>query len=241
MRGPGKRHVAKLGFVILISTIAMAGCSGNSAQTGRHWQKVGAIENNYIIFVQVDKGFEEDGNVYHDAVAKLCPNDGCFQMGFFAPDDLAPPSGSRQSFFHSGGWSSYHTLATYMNGEFTQWDCVRAGETAAPPGALCGEGIQAQYHAALKLGGRDGWTLSCGLPEVHGERVLAKFLKSVPDAARRDQFQRAYDQMYQSGLKGPDDPGDCQTLRAGIIESGLDARKTLTVSGAPAKTAVPSS
>ena len=149
--------------LILLTCLALAGCGG--AKSGEGWKQVSAIDGGFIPMVEVSQAPAQDGAVYRPAAKAVCGG-GCFQVGFFVEGDPAPPSQSRREFFGGGGWAGYKPAAVYAgsSGEFTKWDCAKAGAADAPVTALCGEGAEEQLQAVLHLASRVAWTAGCGLP-----------------------------------------------------------------------------
>jgi hypothetical protein len=68
---------------------------------------------------------------------------------------------------------------------------------------------------------------ACHWPVDDGKVVVARFLASLKDTKRREQFRQAFDQHYEGGHDGPDDPKDCQRLRREIEDDARRARKVL--------------
>jgi len=222
------RNGGGLALIAALGAIALSGCA---PKTGAHWKEVGSIDGEFIQFVEVDAASAKDGAVYRDAAAQLCHPGSCLQVGFFLPGDPVPPSGSRRDFFQTGGWASYAPAAIFMAsstgpGDFTKWDCQKAGEADAPSSALCGQGARPEYRAILDLATRTGWTLGCGLPATDNDTVLEKYLRGV-SSVKRAELAAAYDQMKRETSKGPDDPANCANLRARIEADGRAARDLL--------------
>jgi hypothetical protein len=212
------------------AVVAIAALAACSPPTGAHWQQVGSVESDYIRFVQIEAASAQDGSVYREAAAKLAGS-GTWQIGFFLPGDVYPPnSGSRGDFFNAGGWKGYKPAAVYVRGtdggEFTAWDCEKAGTKDAPLSALCGTGAKDQYDAVLHLATRDAWVQGCGLRAVDGKAVVTRFAGQF-DPTKRDQLMQAYDKMYAESLSGPDDRADCANLRGRIEANAISARGTL--------------
>lgn len=198
-------------------------------EKGNHWHQIGQLTGSgpYIRFVEIDANNAHNGAVYRDAATKLCGSDGsgCWQVAFFLPGDRAPPSEDRATFFNAGGYADYPSVATYTGGQFTQWDCEKAGVKDAPLSALCGTGVKEQYEAIGWLATRVSWTTACGLPATNDSNLVAHFIANVKDKDRAAQFQHFFDQSNDN--KGPDDPADCLNLREKIESHARDARKTL--------------
>jgi len=193
---------------------------------------VGSLDGEFIQFVEIDAASAKDGAVYRDAAAQLCHPGSCLQVGFFLPGDPAPPSGSRRDFFQAGGWAGYAPAAIFMAsstgpGDFTKWDCQKAGEADAPSSALCGQGAKAEYDAVLNLATRTGWTQGCGLSATDNDAILEKYLRQV-STAKGAELRKAYDQMKQESATGPDDRADCARLRPRIEAEGKAARELLS-------------
>ncbi len=117
-------------FIIL--TLIVGACDNMRATEGAGWRQIGALDDGMIPFVEVSSNEAKNGAVYRDAINRLCGPGRCAQVGFFLAGDSIPPSGSRRDFFRSGGWANYSPLAVYMGGDFTKWDCERAGKESAP-------------------------------------------------------------------------------------------------------------
>lgn len=198
-------------------------------EKGNHWHQIGQLTGSGpdIRFVEIDANNAHNGAVYRDAATKLCGSDGsgCWQVAFFLPGDRAPPSEDRATFFNAGGYADYPSVATYTGGQFTQWDCEKAGVKDAPLSALCGTGVKEQYEAIGWLATRVSWTTACGLPATNDSNLVAHFIANVKDKDRAAQFQHFFDQSNDN--KGPDDPADCLNLREKIESHARDARKTL--------------
>jgi hypothetical protein len=213
--------------ISLVAVAMLATACGQSAPVqGDGWRRAGGLDDDLIPFVEVQADRAKDGAVYRDALNRLCGPGRCVQIGFFESGDAIPPSGPRSRFFRNGGWSNYRPLAVYMGGEFTKWDCDRAGEEAAPLSALCGEGAEEQYQAVLQVATRDGWVKACQLPRFGGRKLVEEYAATVPPA-RRQQMLGAYEEMLSSSTDGPDDPADCQNLRANIEQKADEAKAVL--------------
>jgi hypothetical protein len=120
-------------------TLFLSACHAPVSVDGNGWRQAGGLDGDMIPFVEVSPDKAKDGATYREAIDRLCGPGRCVQVGFFLAGDSVPPSGPRGDFFRAGGWGNYKPLAVYMGGEFTKWDCERAGEEAAPPSALCDE------------------------------------------------------------------------------------------------------
>jgi len=116
----------------------LSACNAPGPLAGSGWRQAGGLDGDMIPFVEVSPDKAKDGATYREAINRLCGPGHCVQVGFFLAGDSIPPSGTRGDFFRAGGWGNYKPLAVYMGGEFTKWDCERAGEVAAPMSALCG-------------------------------------------------------------------------------------------------------
>lgn len=208
-------------FVVLLSA-----CSAPAPVQGDGWRQAGGLDGDLIPFVEVQPNRAKDAAVYRDAIDRLCGPGRCVQVGFFLAGDSIPPSGARGDFFRSGGWGGYRPLAVYMGGEFTEWDCMRAGDEAAPLSALCGEGANEEYSAVLRLASRDGWVKGCGLPLFGGRELVERYAATLP-AARREQTISAYQEMFTSSSSGPDNPSDCEALRPNIELKAEEAKATI--------------
>lgn len=216
------------GMAAALIMFSVAGCTDQPPH-GTHWRVVSSVDGGFIQFVQLDAVGQKDRAVYDEAVAQSCGGDACLQVGFFGPGDKVPADTTRQAFFADGGWSNYHSLATYAKGDqpgFTQWDCERAA-TDAPLDALCGPGVRDEYDAVGAIASRDGWVIGCGLPDFKGKAVVDAFVATFKDDGRRKQFLDEYDEIYNSAVKGPDDPQACNTLRSRIVGKANAAKALL--------------
>lgn len=211
--------------IALISVFASA-CSAPGPVDGDGWKQVGGLDKDMIPFVAISPERARDGAVYRDAIDRLCGTRRCVQVGFFLAGDRMPQSGPRSDFFRAGGWSNYSPLAVYMGGEFTKWDCERAGEESAPLSALCGERIGEEYGAILGLATRDGWVKGCGLSPFGGKELVERYVATL-QTERRAQMLSAYQEMFASAQNGPDNPSDCQALRSKIEQRGRHSKKVI--------------
>ncbi len=203
--------------------VLLSACSAPAPIEGDGWRQAGGLDRDMIPFVEVQPDRAKDGAVYREAIDRLCGPGRCVQVGFFLAGDPIPPSGPRGDFFRAGGWAGYRPLAVYLGGEFTEWDCERAGEEAAPLSALCGEGAHEEYSAVLRLATRDGWVVGCGLPPFGGRKLVEQYAAKLP-AARREQTISAYQEMFTSSTSGPDNPSDCEALRPNIERKAEEAK-----------------
>jgi hypothetical protein len=210
----------------LIASLLCLGACGESLKSGNHWREVGSIENGFIPFVVVDAASAHDGAVYKNAADTLSADPHTMQIGFFLPSDTIPPNGSRGDFFGAGGWKPYSPATVYSGGQFSSWDCSKAGVEDAPLSALCGKGVKEQYDAILSLASRDAWVIGCGLPKSDGRTVVQRFAETLTPA-KRDQVLHDFDNMYSESTSGPDNPSDCQTLRPHIEKEAQAARNLL--------------
>lgn len=211
---------------LIASVVFLNACGAPASVKGEGWRQAGGLDGNMIPFVEVQPNRGKDGAVYRDAIDRLCSSGGCVQVGFFLAGDPVPESGARGDFFRSGGWGRYRPLAVYMGGEFTKWDCERAGEEAAPLSALCGEGAHEEYSAVLSLASRDGWVEGCGLPPFGGRDLVEKYAAKLPEA-RGEQIISAYQQIFASSSHGPDSASDCEALRPNIERKAEKAKATI--------------
>ena len=211
----------------LAATALASACGPPAASDGR-WRRTGGLDGDVIPFVEIQPAAAKDGAAYRDAINRLCGPGRCVQVGFFMAGDAIPPSGPRGDFFRAGGWGRYRPLAIYMGGsdEFTLWDCERAGVESAPHSALCGEGVEAQYAAVLRLAARDGWVQGCGLPPFGGRAIVERFVAGL-DATRRAQLLADYERNFTDSTNGPDLPSDCERLRPRIERNAEQAKATL--------------
>lgn len=211
----------------LAASLSASACGPPAASEGR-WQRIAGLDGDTIPFVEVQPAAAKDGAVYRDAINRLCGPGRCVQMGFFMAGDAIPPSGRRGDFFRARGWGRYRPLAVYWggSGEFTTWDCERAAAEAAPPSALCGEGVSDHFDAVLRLATRDGWVQGCGLPPFGGRAIVDRFAAGL-DSTRRDQMLENFERHFTSSTNGPDDPSDCETLRPRIERNADQAKATL--------------
>lgn len=202
--------------------------TGCSPPKGDGWKLVGQLPDGLETkFVEVAKEKAQSRATYDEAVVRLCGGRDLCMVAFFQAGDTIPPEQTSRDFFSAGGYGNYPTLAFYANNDFTTWDCVRAGTAGAPLDALCGEGVEESYDAILKIAGRSGMAITCHWPVDDGKAVVAKFLASLKDVKRREQFQNAFDKHYATVHDGPDDPKDCRRLRRKIEDDARRARKVL--------------
>lgn len=208
-------------FVAL--TLCLSACNAPGPVDGNGWRRAGGLDGDIIPFVEVSPDKARDGATYREAIDRLCGPGRCVQVGFFLAGDSIPPSGPRGDFFRAGGWGNYKPLAVYMGGEFTKWDCERAGEEAAPLSALCGESTHEEYSAVLSLATRDGWVKGCGLPPFGGRKLVEEYAAKLPEA-RREQILNSYQEMLASSAGGPDNLSDCEALRTKIEQRAEEAK-----------------
>lgn len=179
-----------------------------------------------IKFVEVDKASAQDGAVYKNAVSALCPDGSrCDQIAFYLPGDPVPPSSDDPTFFQAGGFKPYPATVIYSDGEFTKWDCNRAGSKDAPVSALCGD-IREQYESVEKLAARVSWTRNCHAPATQDEQLVRQFIAQVADKERAAEYEKAYTQLALDP-SGPDDPKDCDLLAPRIEREAKEARRVL--------------
>jgi hypothetical protein len=228
--------VQQFSLSLILFALTASACSAPAPVEGDGWRQAGGLDRDMIPFVEVQPDRAKDGAVYRDAINRLCGPGRCVEVGFFLANDAIPPSGPRGDFFRAGGWGGYRPLAVYMGGEFTEWDCERAGEEAAPLSALCGEGAEEQYSAVLRLATRDGWVEGCGLPPFGGRKLVEQYAATLP-TARRDQILGAYQEMFTSSTSGPDLPSDCEALRPNIESKAEEATATIKAAIAKRKAA----
>jgi hypothetical protein len=210
------------------SLMRLFSANGLQPSQGDGWKLVGQLPDGLETqFVEVAKEKAQSRATYDDAVASLCGGHPHCSVAFFLTGDLIPRDQPSRLFFGSGGYSNFPILAFYANNDFTTWDCVRAGITGAPLHALCGEGVKESYRAILSIAGRSGMAAACHWPPDDGKAVVAKFLASLKDAKRREQFRQAFDKHHGAVHDGPDDPADCRRLRRRIDDDARHARKVL--------------
>jgi hypothetical protein len=229
------RRSGNLAAFLLAMPLACCG----APPSGAHWKVAGGLDGDFVQFVEVEPAFAKTGAVYREAVERLCPGQDCYQIGFFVAGDQVPPSGSRGDFFQAGGWAGYAPAAVYNGsssgkGEFTKWDCAKAGKTDAPLSALCGKDAEEEYDATLRLATREAWTQACGLTATDSRDVFYNYVEQA-GMAKSKQLKAAYEQMYDESLTGPDDHEDCARLRSKIEEAGRSARKFMVAHTAKAR------
>lgn len=217
-----------LGLVALV-----AACSQSSEQ---NWKPVGKISDGLRAkFVEVAREKAQDKQAYEAAIASLCKDERICVVGFFLPGDRIPPSTNSKQFMANGGWNSYSPVAVWWSNSntgatgFKTWDCARAGEAGAPLDALCGNGVKEAYQAILSVAGRAGMAQACKWPKSNAASVAAAHIANISDPQRQAFTQKAYDGMYASSLKGPDNPADCKRLRPKIEEKAQHAEKVLAL------------
>jgi hypothetical protein len=222
----GSRHSFVFIRAAFLGAVLVATTQCSSAR-GEHWRVVGQISGAMPIeFVEVDKASAQDGAVYKDAVSALCPDGShCDQIAFYLPGDPVPPNSDDPTFFRAGGFKPYPAIAIYTGGEFTKWDCDRAGSKDAPVSALCGE-VGVQYDAVEKLAARVSWTRNCHAPATQDEQLVHQFIGQVPDKERAAEYEKAYTQLALDP-SGPDDPRDCDRLAPRIEREAKEARQVL--------------
>ncbi|WP_454714296.1 hypothetical protein [Caulobacter segnis] len=210
----------------------LVACGPPPLASGDGWRQTDRLDGGMINFVEIDKAHAQDGAAYRKAAEQICtPVSDCFQVGFFIEGQPSPAGqfGSRSVFFGNGGWGPWKPVAVFMgtSRRFTTWDCEKVGEKDAPFSALCGAELQAQHDAMLSLASRVGWTTGCGLPQTDDLALVEQFLALPSQAARRDNFRKAYDDMYEPSKDGPDDPANCVTLRPQVEADAREARAVL--------------
>lgn len=70
---------------------------------------------------------------------------------------------------------------------------------------------------------------SCKWPNSNAASVAVAYIANISDPLRRAFTQKAYEGMYASSLKGPDNPADCKRLRSKIEENAKQAEKVLAL------------
>lgn len=215
-------RAALLGAALLATTQ----CSNPPTQ-GEHWRVLSHVSGALpITFVEVDKASAQDGAVYKDAVSALCSGSSkCDQIAFYLPGDSVPPDTDDPTFFQGGGFKPYPAIAIYTDGEFTKWDCDRAGSKDAPVTALCGE-VKVQFDAIQSLAARVSWTKNCHEPATQDEQLVRQFIMRVTDKARAAEYEKAYTDLADDS-SGPDDPSDCARLAPRIEREAKEARRVL--------------
>lgn len=211
----------------------LTACSQPSEQ---NWKSVGKISDGLRTkFVEVTREKAQDRETYEAAVASLCKGERICVVGFFLPGDRIPPSSSSKQFLANGGWKPYSPAAVWWSNTntgatgFTKWDCARAGEAGAPLDALCGNGVKEAYQAILSMAARAGMAQACKWPTSNAASVAAAHIANISDPRRQAFTQKAYDGMYASSLKGPNDPADCKRLRPKMEEKAKQAQTVLAL------------
>lgn len=217
--------------LFLCAAAVMGGCD-SSEDPG--WRSAGQLSDGLRAkFVEVEREHAHKRSTYDAAVAALCKGERICVVGFFLRGDKIPPPQSSKQFFGSGGWASYAPTAVWWSNKNTglahypTWDCLRAGVAAAPLEALCGEGVSQAHEALLAIAARAGMAQACGWPKTQGPSVAAAYIAKVADAKRRAFNQTAYDDMFASSQKGPDDRADCKRLRTKIEDGSKRAENAL--------------
>lgn len=210
----------------------VAGCSKSGDQD---WHSVGELTDGLRAkFVEIAAAKAQDRATYEQAVSNLCRGEKICVVGFFLPGDRVPLSQPSKQFFASGGWGSYAPAAVWWSNTttgatgFTKWDCEKAGIAGAALDALCGKGVAQAHSALLALASRAGMGEACKWPKTSASTVAASYIAATPDESRKAFNLKAYEQMYTSASKGPDNPADCKRLRAKIEDSAKQAQRTLT-------------
>jgi hypothetical protein len=111
--------------------------------------------------------------------------------------------------------------------EFSQWDCNRAGIDGAPLSALCGPGVSETYNAVLKVASRTSMATSCGWPKTDDVANFERFLATVANVPRREQYRTAFNETNTG--RGPDDRSNCIRLRERIETDTRQARDRLNI------------
>ncbi|PZR07822.1 MAG: hypothetical protein DI532_23015 [Azospirillum brasilense] len=229
--------------------LAILGSLSGGEPSGNQWRVVGRLDGDTMWrFVRLASGAETSRAVYDEAASRLCGQPGspriCF-LHFFGPNDAVPADQPRRTFFENGGFRSYPTLATYARNqnsglaEFGSWDCDRAGVEGAPLSALCGVGVKETYEAVLKVAGRTSTASACGWPPTEDVANFERFLATVADLPRREQYRQAFAQMNTG--RGPDDRADCTRLRERLEANARQARDRLGMPQPPAASRAPTS
>jgi hypothetical protein len=201
----------------------------DASKESAHWKLAREITGNGSIspqLVEIDPDHAKNRAIYDNAVSVLCADRSlCSSVDFFIRGDRIPPSQTAKSYNASGGVRNYPTVVRWQGGDYTQWDCERAGAEGAPLAALCGVDIRQAFSAVLSLTGRSNTAEYCGWPKNDNDRTLVRvYISNMPDHRRREYFQRAVEK-YPKG--GPDDPKDCTRLRPNIEKQAAEARKFL--------------
>lgn len=196
-----------LGRMAFLAACLLATTQCSSAR-GEHWRVVGQISGAMPIeFVEVDKASAQDVAVYKDAVSALCPDGShCDQIAFYLPGDPVPPNSDDPTFFRAGGFKPYPAIVIYSGGEFTKWDCDRAGSKDAPFSALCGD-VREKYDAVEKLALRVSWTMSCHSPVTEDEKLVDDFATRLSDKEQAADYLKEF-AVYAGASVGPDHCAD---------------------------------
>lgn len=159
---------------------------------------------------------KKNRSIYNDAVHSICGRDLC-RVSFYLRGDPKPPQTSLRDFFILGGFGQTPALAAFIGsreeGEFTHWDCERAGVEGAPLGALCGPGVRENYDAVLSLAGRAGQKKVCRWDHTDDADLTRSFIASVKDKSRQSQYQEALNILYQNGDGSIDNVSECAAVK----------------------------
>ncbi|MBR1151202.1 hypothetical protein [Bradyrhizobium sp. JYMT SZCCT0428] len=196
------------------------------------WKVVGRVpDKSKPIFVELDQTAVARREIYDEAVRSLCGSASC-QILFLAPGDPTPPSSSFKAFYDFGGFNVRHLAYWYSaqpgSGDFTGWDCERAGANGAPLSALCGDSVREAHKAILTLTIHAGTQKACGWPPNGDEKIVGDYISRMSDKPRQEQFQSIFLQVYNGGNRRPDNLSECDNVRKRNAARLLEARKLLT-------------
>lgn len=219
-------------FLTIIVVANLGGDSRSDAVAPSGWRVVGGLsEGLRATFIEVEPAVAQDRRVYDYVVQQVCANPGPCIAAFFLPGDRVPARQSSAEFFRAGGWKDYKPVVLWFTGDYTKWDCERAGAAGAPQGALCGASspgvsMNQSYSAILALAGRTSMAKACGWPPSDDAQAAQAYINSVGDSANRRELQEGFDKFM--ALKGgPDDPADCVRKRERVEARAKEARKVI--------------
>ena len=228
------RFIVLMTIFMGIFTYYRTSANNQESPTPTNWRVIGGfIDGPKTKFVEIKAEHAKDRLEYDNAVSTLCREISFCTIAFFLPGDRVPTNQSAKDFFHTGGWNNYPVLAFWSgtrdssSSGYTGWDCDRAGADGAPVSALCGPVGREAYSAVLDLAGRAGMAEACGWPKNDGAKLAMGYINNIKEPARREEFRKGYDLLYQETKKGPDDPNGCSTLRSKTEASAKAARRTL--------------
>jgi hypothetical protein len=217
------------GFIAAVLLVLVIGSKTGipDASQPSLWKVVGRVPDKLKpIFVELDQTAVARREIYDEAVRALCGSGSCKVM-FLAAGDPTPPSSSFKAFLDFGGFGVRH-LATWSDGEFTQWDCERAGVNGAPLGALCGAGVSEAYSAILALSIHAGMRKACEWPLTDDVRIVGDYISRMSDKLRQEQFRNTFVKIYDGGNRRPDNLRECDNVQKRNAAELLEARKLLT-------------